>query len=114
MIDLLFRKGTQLITIRIIGHELMFAEVKGDIIRYAPIESLRLNVAGILKEFPDLEGKSEIEIRQEGLKRFKEKLKKFNSEEQIKEYLKKDLFKHGYILLVTQKAGFRPKFEKNV
>ena len=108
MITLVFQKQTQVIAIVIQGHSVMFGEVRAGGTYFAPIEGLKLSIAGILKEFPDLEGKPVEEIKREAIKRFKEKIKSFGSEKEIAEYIVDDLGKHGYVLKIVQKKGFRP------
>lgn len=107
--DLTFIKGTEPIVVRVKGRELYFAKVQGGRTMFAPIEGLRLNPAGIVKEFPDLEGKPIIEIKKAAIKRFKEHIKSLNSLNDIRNYLQKDLVKHGYKLIMVQRNGFRPE-----
>lgn len=106
--DLIFRKGTELVAIRIIGSTLYFSQIMGGHVKYAGIEGLRLSPSGIIKEFPDLKGKPIAAMRKEALKRLKKHIKKMNSEDEIKDYLKTDLAKYGYKLTIIQKKGFRP------
>ena len=72
----------------------------------APIDALRLDKKGVIKEHPDL--KDNEDWRKEAIKRFKEKMKDYNNEKERMEYIINDLKKFGYKPLVIQKAGFRP------
>lgn len=107
MRDLVFEFGTELVAIQINNKELKFCQVQGGVYKYAPIEGLKLSVSGILKEFPDLKNKPKAEMRKIAIQRFKEHVKNLESEDDIQEYLKNDLFKHGYKLKYLRKAGFR-------
>jgi hypothetical protein len=112
VINLIFQRKTELHGIKINGNSLQFYTPQGNICRYTTIEGLKLNVAGILKEFPDLKGKPVRQIKKIGIQRFQEHIKKLKSENQVKNYLIKDLGKHGYKLKVEHRAGFRPKVHK--
>ena len=64
-----------------------------------------MNYKGTIKEFPDL--KNNDNWKKIARERFKEKIKSFNSEEDIADYLINDLKKVGYVPLLKQKKGFR-------
>lgn len=83
--------------------------VSGANTKYSTLEGLRWNIVGMVKEFPDLKGKPVQEIRKKGLKRFKEHLLNLKTENDCIDYLKKDLKKHGYKLIMKQRKGFRPE-----
>lgn len=72
-----------------------------------PIEKLRIDKKGVIKEFPDL--KDNEEWREEAIKRFKEKLKSYKTERERIDYIINDLIKFGYIPLYSQVQGHRPK-----
>jgi hypothetical protein len=106
---LTFLRGTEVSLIRVTENQILFARnVRGQPM-YSTIEGLRLNPTTIVKEFPDLKGKSIDTIKKEGIKRFKEHISKLKSEQAIEDYLKKDLAKHGHKLIMRQKQGFRPE-----
>mgnify|MGYP003131861862 CR=1 FL=1 len=109
MIDLRFTLGSQIVAVRIIGKQVFFSHVHGNYVRFADVSGLKLSVGGILKQFPDLEGKSNEEVRKEGVRRFKEHIKTLPDEYAIVSYLKEDLAKHGYTLKLIIPKGFRPK-----
>ena len=112
MIICVFQQGTDIYKIRIYGYNLIFSKIYGNNERHTTIDGLQLSVAGILKHYPDLEGKEPMEMRIEAIKRFKEKLKEMKSEEEVKNYLKEDLSPYGFKLLRWQKSGFRWMNEK--
>lgn len=106
--DLTFIRENESVVIRLIGREIYFAQVQGGIVKLAPIEGLQLNPTTIIEEFPDLKGKPIGEIKKEAIQRFKLHVKKMRNEDEIKNYLQKDLRKHNYRLIMYQKKGFRP------
>ena len=108
MIDCCFQLGTNITVIRIMGKSITFNQTVNGTPQFTTIEGLRLNPSTIVEEFPDLKGKPLLEIRNEGIKRFKEYISKLPNEMAIKDYLEKDLTKHGYKMLFYQKGGFRP------
>jgi len=107
--DLTFLKDAEVVVLRVMGKEVYFAKIVGGIPKYTPIEGLRLNPTGIVEEFPDLKGKPIEEIKKEGVKRFKQHIKSLNSLKEIRDYLQKDLEKHGYKLIMIHRKGFRPE-----
>jgi len=112
--DLMFKRGSELILIRILGNKtLQFGKIQGQYLKLSSIEGLKLSISGILSEFPDLEDKSEKEIREEGLKRFIQHVKSMRTNEEVRDYLRKDLGKHGYLLQFYQKNGHRTVKVKN-
>jgi len=109
MRDLVFEFGTELVAVQINNKQIKFCKVQGGVYKYAPIEGLKLSVSGILKEFPDLRNKSKDVMRRIAIKRFKIHVNELESEEEIQEYIKKDLAKHGYKLRYLRRPGFRRK-----
>ena len=71
-----------------------------------PIENLRIDKNGALKEFPDL--KDNPEWKQITIERFKEKMKGLKTEQERVNYVINDLKKYGYVPLYIQRAGHRP------
>lgn len=71
------------------------------------IEGLKLSQTGVIKEFPDLEGKDD--WRKQAIERLKEHIKKMKTEEKRMEYVKEELKRQGYEPLFKQRAGFRPE-----
>jgi len=109
MILCTFQKGTELSVIKITGKNLTFGQMKGATPIYTTLKGLKLNPATIVKEFPDLEGKTIPEIKKEGVRRFQEHINEFDNEFQIRDYIHHDLKKHGYKFIMWQKQGWRPK-----
>jgi len=71
----------------------------------APIDSIKLDKSGCIKEFPDL--KERRDWRKESISRFKEKVKKLPNETDRMKYIMSDLQKHGYVPIYLQRDGFR-------
>lgn len=112
MRDLFFRKVTEVIGIRINNKSVFFSKVQGPYTKYSSIDGLKLDVGGIIAEFPDLKDKPTEEIKKEGVKRFKAHIETLETEQEIQDYITKDLAKHGYKLIVVKRAGFRPEVIK--
>lgn len=74
-----------------------------------PLEGLQFNMAGIVKEHPDLEGKPFGEMRKIAVERFRTHLKSFVTEKAAIDYLREDLGKHGNKLIMITRPGFRPQ-----
>ena len=113
MTDLVFQdpKGIAM-SITIIGKDnLKFTVIERGIVKQTPIEGLTFNIAGIIKEFPDLRGQSIIDIKKQGISRFKKHISSLKNHKEIEEYLVGDLKKYGYNYLGKKRAGFR--FEKH-
>jgi hypothetical protein len=108
MVDLIFKRGTEVVGINVNNKHLTFAKMQGGFFAYAPIEGLELSAGGILKDNPDLKDLTPKEIKQKGTERFKQHIKSLPNEKAIIKYLKEDLEKHGYTLDIIKKKGFRP------
>lgn len=104
MITGVFRIGGDVNRVIIDRDNLMFMDSNGTI---TTIDGLRINKAGVLKEFPDLENNDD--WKKTAINRLKEKIKQFNSEGEQIDYVKDELTKFGYLALYKQKAGHRPK-----
>ncbi len=87
-------------------------KVVNGIPQYTTLEGLQLSVAGILKDHPDLKGMPIHKIKRIGLKRLKQHLLKLETEENVINYIKEDLRKHGYKLQFVKKPGHRTKIIK--
>ena len=106
MIGTIFDFGGEKIEIRIDGTNCLFRTQQfGG--AFATIEGLKLDYKGVIKEHPDLKDKET--WKEEAIKRFKNKLKEYKTEEERMKYIKKDLEKYGYIPLYEQKQGHRPR-----
>ena len=105
MISTIFQYGTEIIEVRINQTNCLFrtANTQGG---FVPIEGIKLEKAGCIKEHPDL--KNDKEWNKESIKRFKKKIKEFTTEKQRMKYIISDLTKHGYKPIYYQQEGFRP------
>lgn len=75
--------------------------------QWAPIEGLKLNYEGVIKEMPELQGNPSWEV--EAIVAFKEKIRAMKTEDEKIDYIIDDLRKHGYTPKLKQKQGFRPE-----
>lgn len=105
MIGVIFQFGNEIVEVRIGQTECLFRTKQSHGALY-PLEALRLDKVGVFKEHPDLKGNSE--WKKEAIKRFKDKLKTYETEEQKMKYVIDDLGKFGYKPLKFQKKGHRP------
>lgn len=104
MIGVIFQFGSQMIEVRIDRTNCLFrtGQFGG---AFAPIDALQLSYDGAIKEFPDLKDKKD--WKEQAIKRFKDKMKTFKTEEQRMNYVVDDLKQYGYIPLYKQKSGWR-------
>ena len=105
-IGTIFEFGSEIIEVRIVRSDCLF-RTKDYGGAFSPIDNLRLDKAGVIKEFPDL--KDEENWREEAIKRFKEKLAKMETERERMDYVVEDLKKFGYVPKYEQEDGHRPK-----
>ena len=105
MIEVIFYYGNEVILVRIEGKKIQFGNsTYGS--KLAEIDGIHLDKAGTIKEFPDL--KDRTDWKPEAIRRFKEHINKLNNEEEITDYIIKELNSKGYIPKYKQVAGFRP------
>ncbi|HDK27242.1 MAG TPA: hypothetical protein ENG48_09205 [Candidatus Atribacteria bacterium] len=105
MIKATFRLGGEVIEVIVRGTELLFYDISSQLT--SVIEGLRLNKAGVIKEFPDLENNPE--WKKIAIQRLKDYIKKLKTEMERIIYVKNELKQHGYEPLYLQRAGFRPQ-----
>lgn len=110
MISLLFWLGSEVVIIKIDGNNLLFKNLNANT-DFVPIENLKLNREGVVKEFPDLVNKEN--WKQEAIVRFKKHFKEIKTEKEKVDYVVGELKNNGYILKQTQIAGSRWKHYKN-
>lgn len=103
MIGIIASLAGEIIEVRLAGSNLMFRV--GQSPGFAPIEGIRLSKEGCIKEHPDL--KDRLDWREESIKRLKEKLSSFRTEDEAMDYVILELKKLGYEILYKQKPGFR-------
>jgi hypothetical protein len=105
MIDYIFYFGNEVILIKVDGANVTFGNTSYGAMM-APIEGLKLDKQGVIKEYPDLAYAED--WREEAIKRFKFKIKEMATEKEIGEYIINDLKRYGYIPYMKHIKGFRP------
>jgi hypothetical protein len=104
MIGIIFEFGSEVIEVRIDGNDIMFRTDKfGG--AFVPIEGLQFSKEGVVKEHPDLAEKEN--WKEEAINRFKNHIKKMDSEMQRVDYVVEELSKMGYKPKAMQRAGHR-------
>ena len=106
MIDVIFQFGIETIQVRIDKSVVLFRTQQFSS-ALVPLEFLKLDRSGVLKEFPDL--LNHTNWKELAVERFQEKLNSFTTEEDRMEYIIQDLSKFGYKPLYWMKAGHRKK-----
>lgn len=109
MISAMFTFGTETILVVVKGHDVTFGNTLYGA-QMAPLKGLKLDRAGVEREFPDL--KDNPAWREEAVKRFSDKIKTLNTEENILTYIVEDLRKFGYKPLYKQVQGHRKEVLK--
>ncbi len=105
-IGTIFQFGAEMIEVRIDGNNCLFRTKDYGGALY-PIDNLRLDKAGVIKEFPDL--KDNEDWSEEAIKRFKEKLKGMKTMRKKMDYVVEDLKKYGYKPMYEQQDGCRTR-----
>jgi len=85
------------------GNNLLFFDVSTG--QITTPEGLKFDKTGVIKEFPDL--KDNDDWKKEAIKRLKTHMKKYTSEIEKLNYIKKELEKFGNEPLYYQRAGWR-------
>lgn len=106
MIGVVFTLGSDIVEVRVIGHEVVFRTNEFGT-RFVDISGLNFSKEGVIKDYPDL--KDNVNWKLEAIKRFKNELSQLPGEKERMDYIVKDLKRFGYIPLYIQKAGFRPE-----
>lgn len=75
---------------------LMFSRMVHGIPSVTNINGIRLSKSGMLRENPDLKGKTYREIKEESIRRLYKKLHSYKTPEEIQEYIINDLKMQGY------------------
>ena len=109
MIYVFFEHFGEKVLIEINGKQVWFSTTNFGPVK-APIDKLKINYKGAVKEFPDLENRED--WKDEAIRRFKIKIESMQNEDQIARYLIEDLKKYSYIPLYKQKPGWRPEVIK--
>jgi hypothetical protein len=105
MIGVIFQFGTEIIEVRVKDNNVFFRTSNSP--NFSDIDGLKLDKAGVIKEFPDLKDKND--WQKQARDKFKMKIKELKTEEERVKYIITDLNKFGYQPLYIQKQGFRPK-----
>ena len=105
MIQGTFKLASDLVQVVIRGNELLFYDISSGTI--TTIEGLKLDLTGVIKEFPDL--KDDEDWKKKAIERLKEYMKQFGKEIDKLNYVKLELTKWGWEALYFQRAGFRPQ-----
>lgn len=108
MIDLIFEAGAEMVSVRIINKHVFFMQIIRGVPVLNDLSEIKMPIEGLLKEFPDLEGKPDSEIRKEGSRRFNVHISKMETEMEIKNYVIEELEKIGCVLTSIVKPGHRP------
>ena len=104
MIGIIFQFVNQIIEVRVDKNNILFRT--GDFGgAFVPIDGLKLDKNGVIKEHPDLKDKDN--WREESIKRFKGHIEKMETEIQKANYIISELKKVGYKPMYLQRAGFR-------
>ena len=104
--DIYFEFGRNPTIVRIEGNNLQFADFNSNF-QFIPLKRIKLSISGILKEYPDLNGLSEGEIKEKAILRLKNKLKDMNLTEK-RDYIIHELKNCGYTPKMIKMEGFRP------
>jgi len=105
VVGVIFQLASENIQVNIDGTNVLFRtnSTNG---AWATIDNLKLDYAGVCREHPDL--KDSKDWREQAIKRFKDKIRNMNTENEITDYIITDLSKFGYKPLFKQRQGFRP------
>lgn len=109
MIGVIFTLGNELLEVRIDENNLLFRTKETQI--FYPIENLRIDKAGAIKENPDLV--DDENWREKTIQRLKEKIKGMGSDMERKEYIITEMKKMGYTPYAYQRQGHRPVMIKD-
>jgi len=105
MIELMFELGSEVILVVIEGHDVKFGSTSYGA-QMTDISGLKLDYAGVCREFPDLELAGD--WQEQACERFKEKIKEMKTENETCEYIIDELEKQGYKAIQKRRGGFRP------
>ena len=101
-----FTNGPEKILVKIRGADIKFVSSEQGMVE-ASIEHLKLSHAGVVEEFPDLVDAPN--WREQAIKRFKSKMKDYDTDAQRGDYIVAELSKHGYKPERWQMDGHRVK-----
>jgi len=110
LIGLIFKLGSEIVEIRVEKNNILFRNNQTNGM-FTTIDGLQLNKQGVIKEHPDL--KDNDNWQNIARERFKEKIKKIDTEMERADYIIEDLKKFGYKPIARQRKGFRVEKFKN-
>lgn len=110
--DLVFRQGTEIANVKIVGKKLFFKKFVSGNLMIQPLSKMKIPLKGIHKKWPDLKELSDGEAREEGIKRLEEHIKNMKNQDEIKDYVIKELESLGGQLVAIVKPGHRPIIPK--
>lgn len=106
--DLVFKAGSDIVNVKIIGRKIYFKKIINGSPVLLEMSKINLPIEGILNKWPDLNGKPSSEIKKEGAERLDRYISEMKSEEEVKNYVIKELEILGCKLVSIVKPGFRP------
>ena len=104
MIGVIFQFGSEIVEVRVKDNNVFFRTSNSQ--QFGDIDGIKLDKSGVIKEFPDLKDKED--WQKQARDRFKEKIKKMETEKEQIKYVIEDLSKYGYVAKYLQKSGYRP------
>lgn len=104
MIGIVFDFGGKTVEVRIDKPQVFFRT--SQFMSFGDIDGIKLDKRGVIKEFPYL--KDDKEWEKKAREKFKQKIKKMETEKEIADYIIKDLTKFGYKPIFMQIKGSRP------
>ena len=105
MIEIVFELGSEVILVVINRKDVKFGSTSFGA-QLADISGLKLDYVGVVREFPDLE--LEDNWKEIAIERFKEKIKGMKTEDEIFNYIVKELETQGYKAVKKRRKGFKP------
>lgn len=106
--DLVFIAGSDFVNVKLVGKKIYFKKIVNGNPMLQDLSKINLPISGILKQFPDLKGKPDNQIKKEGAERLKEHIANLQTIEERKNYVIKELEQIGCKLISIVKAGHRP------
>lgn len=106
MIEIIFQFGGDIVIVQIKGNSIMFGSTAFGA-KLAPIDNLKINYAGVCREFPELELVDD--WKEQAIIKFKNHIKRLKTEKDKANYIIEDLKEHGYVAKRFQINGGRIK-----
>lgn len=106
--DLVFIAGSDFVNVKLVGKKIYFKKLVNGMPVLQDLSRVNLPIAGLVKQFPDLEGKPDKVIRKEGAERLKEHIANMKTISERREYVIKELESVGCKLISVIQPGFRP------